>query len=124
MTTTVRVEAHLASSKEVQVFVSGQLHAVLQDGEKTDVYAYDDRLIQVREVEKASAPMPPPAAPFKYGIHQLVTIKISGEAALVIGRAEYANGTQNQYQLRYKNAAGVASEQWWEESTLQAYHGS
>lgn len=53
MTTTVTVHAHCANTKEVHVTISGAPHVVLQDGEKTDVYAYDDRVIEVKEVTKS-----------------------------------------------------------------------
>lgn len=55
MTTTVTVAAHCAPNKEVHVLVSGKPHAVLQNGEKTDVYAYDDRVISISEVLKPEA---------------------------------------------------------------------
>ncbi len=52
MTTTVKVTAHCSSDKEVQIHVSGTIDAVLQDGESKEVYAYDDRVISVKEVLK------------------------------------------------------------------------
>lgn len=56
MTTTVKIEAHCASSKEVKVDISdgGELAETrtLQDGEKIEVYAYDARQITVYEREK------------------------------------------------------------------------
>ncbi|MDO8180179.1 MAG: hypothetical protein Q7T62_18180 [Undibacterium sp.] len=53
MTTSVKVTAHCASTKEVQIHVSGVLDAVLQDGESKEICAYDARVIEVREVLKA-----------------------------------------------------------------------
>jgi len=44
-------------------------------------------------------------------------IKISGEVGEVISHAEHSEHGR-QYLLRYKNNAGVATEQWWDESTL------
>jgi hypothetical protein len=117
MTTTVKVSAHLADTKEVQVLVSGQMRAVLQDGESTEVYAYDNRVIQVREVLKSDKVPPSMQKPFRFDLGDTATIKVSGEQGEVIGRAQYTD-LPNYYQLRYKNAAGVASEQWWEDSTL------
>ena len=52
MTTTVTVKAHCASTKEVIVSVTAEPDRVIQDGEEAEVYAYDDRLISVREVKK------------------------------------------------------------------------
>lgn len=56
MTTTVKVEAHCASNKEVVVEVieakAATQAVVIQDGEKYECYAYDDRQIVVREREK------------------------------------------------------------------------
>lgn len=52
MTTTVKVTAHCASTKEVIIGVATEPDRVIQDGESAEVYAYDDRLITVREVRK------------------------------------------------------------------------
>ena len=55
MTTTVKVEAHCASNKEVKVEIDGGTTGetrTLQDGEKIEVYAYDARRITVYEREK------------------------------------------------------------------------
>lgn len=55
MTTTVKIEAHCSSDKEVFVSVadggSGETF-VLQDGESAERYAYDDREITVKERSK------------------------------------------------------------------------
>ena len=55
MTTNVVVTAHCADTKEVKVSIStestGEVHT-LQDGESGEYYAYDDREIVVKEVEK------------------------------------------------------------------------
>ncbi len=55
MTTTVKVEAHCAGTKEVVIAIddgsTGET-IVLQDGEAREVYAYDARLISVCEREK------------------------------------------------------------------------
>lgn len=55
MTTTVKIEAHCASTKEVviEVFEGDTMQqTVLQDGEADTQYAYDARMITVREREK------------------------------------------------------------------------
>ena len=55
MTTTVKVEAHLSSEKEVRVSINtentGEVY-ILQDGENGEYYVYDDREISVKEVVK------------------------------------------------------------------------
>lgn len=59
MTTTVKIEAHCASTKEVVIEVvedkAASSVAVIQDGEKYECYAYDDRRIVVFEREKLVA---------------------------------------------------------------------
>lgn len=59
---------------------------------------------------------------FQFELQQRVVIAISGEIATVVGRAQYVS-MQDQYQIRYVNAAGCAVEQWWSEDTLQP-HGA
>lgn len=58
MTTTVKVTAHCADNTEVHVRISHPKHPseikVLQDGESVEVYAYDDRIISVKELPKAA----------------------------------------------------------------------
>lgn len=60
MTTSVKVAAHCASTKQVEVSivnrVTGEVHEqfVLQDGEVADRVVYDDREIKVAEVVKAT----------------------------------------------------------------------
>ena len=53
MTTTVTVKVHCADDKEVEVLVSGALSNVLQNGQSIEVFAYDDRVIEVKEVSKS-----------------------------------------------------------------------
>ncbi len=58
MTTTVIVKAHCSSDKEVIVAVENKLYPaddstfILQNGETRELYAYDARVITVREVLK------------------------------------------------------------------------
>lgn len=56
MTTTVKIEAHLSSEKEVQVVITDNEEVteefVLQNGETAERYVYDDRAICVKEVVK------------------------------------------------------------------------
>ncbi|MCW3644081.1 hypothetical protein K6Y74_12650 [Burkholderia cenocepacia] len=56
---------------------------------------------------------------FKFNLRDAVTIAASGETGEVIGRAEYADGS-NQYYIRYKAADGRATESWWSESAITA----
>ena len=59
MTTTVTINAHLSSSKEVKVRVTnaGEVaeEFTLQDGESAYRVVYDDLVIKVEEVEKSEA---------------------------------------------------------------------
>ena len=55
---------------------------------------------------------------FTFDLREQVRIIASGEAGEVIGRAEYTHGNP-QYQLRYKNAVGLAVEQWWPGDALE-----
>ncbi len=56
MTTTVKIEAHLATTKEVRVKITDAGNTIeefaLQDGEKAERYVYDGRGISVVEAEK------------------------------------------------------------------------
>jgi len=55
---------------------------------------------------------------FKYLLGDAVKLQRSGEEGVVIGRAEYATGSENQYQIRYKAADGRQVESWWGESAI------
>lgn len=50
MTTKVTIEACCNDNTEVRVAISDDKDRVLQDGESTEVYAYDSRMIVVQEV--------------------------------------------------------------------------
>lgn len=56
MTTTITVDAHCADNKEVIIVVKDNEsiyeEITLQDGESSEVIAYDDRVITVKEVLK------------------------------------------------------------------------
>lgn len=56
-------------------------------------------------------------AGFRFPLGNTVTIKCSGEAGRVIGRAEYEN-SENSYFVRYRAGDGRAVETWWNESAL------
>jgi hypothetical protein len=56
---------------------------------------------------------------FKFEIFDKVGLANSTEEGVVIGRAEYAEGTRS-YLLRYRDAAGCAKEAWWKEAALCA----
>ena len=55
MTTKVTVEACCSSDKSVSILISDERdnieRIILKDGESTDVYVYDDRVVHVREIE-------------------------------------------------------------------------
>lgn len=55
MTTTVKINAHCDSSKEVKVSITGEHtgeNFTLQDGEAAERVVYDDMELTVREVVK------------------------------------------------------------------------
>ena len=58
MTTTVKVEAHVSSDKEVlmQLTENGKVieEFILQDGEKLEGYVHGDQIVTVQEVVKKS----------------------------------------------------------------------
>lgn len=56
---------------------------------------------------------------FIFAMRSQVSIEVSGEHGIVVGRAEYLNG-EDQYLVRYCNKEGTAVEQWWAESALQS----
>lgn len=58
MTTTVKVSAHCADDKEVQISYSdenGLQQQTIQDGEEFEMVVYDDKTCTVQEVAKQSA---------------------------------------------------------------------
>lgn len=55
---------------------------------------------------------------FSFTLGQRVVITVSGEEGEVIARAEYLQ-SENNYLLRYKDAQGMAREEWWREGALQ-----
>lgn len=55
MTTTITVQAHCDADTEVAISVAdkhGEAPHVLQDGEETTVYVYDERSVTVQERAK------------------------------------------------------------------------
>ena len=54
---------------------------------------------------------------FSFALNDQVVIVASGEAGVVIGRAEYTTAEPS-YQLRYRTAEGRAVEQWWSQDAL------
>lgn len=55
---------------------------------------------------------------FKFGLNQLVTIRVSGEFGAVKARTDYASGSENGYCVHYKAGDGRAVTQWFDESDL------
>lgn len=55
---------------------------------------------------------------FKFDLNAQVIIKTSGERGEIRARAEYADGMENHYYIRYVTADGRATEAWWGESAL------
>ncbi len=54
---------------------------------------------------------------FKFELKQKVLIAPSGESGEIQARSEYA-AAESAYLVRYQQANGVATEQWWQESAL------
>ena len=54
---------------------------------------------------------------FEFEIGAIVRIHVSDEEGRIVGRAQYEY-KDNQYLVRYKNALGIAVEQWWDESAI------
>jgi hypothetical protein len=54
---------------------------------------------------------------FRDKIGDTVTLKLSGETGIVIGRAEYMDAEEG-YLLRYKGADGRQVESWWTNSAI------
>jgi hypothetical protein len=52
VTTTVKVFAHCASTKEVHISLNGAPHAAIQDEQSWEGVVYDDRELSVKEVVK------------------------------------------------------------------------
>lgn len=52
MTTDVKVTAHCASTKEVEIRVNGKLETTLQDTETYSLVVYDNRVVEIKEVLK------------------------------------------------------------------------
>jgi hypothetical protein len=56
---------------------------------------------------------------FKYKLGEKVEVEVSGEAGIIVGRAEYTTAESN-YFLRYKATDGRAVEAWWSEESLKS----
>ena len=56
---------------------------------------------------------------FKYDQGADVVLKKSGDAGEIIGRADYADAS-NQYLIRYVAADGRQVENWWNESAIRS----
>ncbi|WP_028451882.1 hypothetical protein [Chitinilyticum aquatile] len=56
--------------------------------------------------------------PFKFDLNQHVTLAMSGEQGVVIGRAEF-NNREPWYFVRYVNTNGQQTENWQDESALK-----
>ena len=56
---------------------------------------------------------------FRFALGERVKISESGEEGTVIGYAAYQTADPG-FLLRYKDGHGVATEQWWTSSALEA----
>lgn len=59
------------------------------------------------------------AKEFKYGLKDKVKLVESNEAGIVIARAEFLESA-NSYQVRYRAGDGRQTEQWWNETAIEA----
>ncbi len=64
--------------------------------------------------------MPHPAQGkyFAYAHRDIVRIIVSGETGEIVSRMD-STDTSDQYQVRYRDAQGIACERWWAESALE-----
>lgn len=54
---------------------------------------------------------------FAFNLGDQLSLSLSGEAGVVIGRAEFAN-SDDSYLIRYKAGDGRLVEAWWDVSAL------
>ena len=57
---------------------------------------------------------------FAFDLRQVVAIDESGETGTIQARAEYVASENSYYLVRYRQANGVDTEAWWQESALSA----
>lgn len=56
---------------------------------------------------------------FHHKLEDKVSLRLSGEQGIVVGRAEYNNGVRN-YQVRYLAGDGCQRESWFEADAIEA----
>ncbi len=49
-----------------------------------------------------------------------VALALSGEKGIIVGRAEYSDGSEDGYQVRYVDATGHQKQSWFGESAIEA----
>lgn len=126
MTTTITVKANHGWPVDVHgygvdgvpyVNYGGRVAA----GETQDFICHSAMDLRIHEVQphEADTPFafPKDTKHFRFALGESVTLTLSGETGLVIGRAEYANSA-NSYMVRYKTADGRQVESWWTEDAL------
>lgn len=60
-----------------------------------------------------------PMNEFEFELGDKVTLTLSTESGIVIGRAEYLE-SDNQYYVRYLAGDGRQTESWWAEKAIEA----
>lgn len=65
-------------------------------------------------------PKSPHTHTFVFALGDSVMIDASGETGRVIGRAQHDYAADS-YLIRYRDASGRATEQWWTSSALSAF---
>jgi hypothetical protein len=63
------------------------------------------------------------AKKFKFELGAKVKVSISGEAGVIIARAEYERADDTYLVLYKQHGTGSAVEKWWDVSTLEAVEG-
>lgn len=57
---------------------------------------------------------------FVFELNQPVQLSMSREKGVVIGRAEYSGGVPPQYRVRYVDARGCQTTDWFDDTAIQA----
>lgn len=77
--------------------------------------AAKDALAPQAEPAKTEAPATPP----KFALGEHVGLVGSDEVGIIEGRAEYLSANAPKYYVRYRNALGCMTTDWWDEHTLR-----
>lgn len=116
MTTEIIIKAHCSDDKEVEIKVrDGEeiLKTSLQDGESTELYAYDDRTITVREKEKDEAEKWAPVLNSAEAVYGFAAWLTSREEKTVMSSSDdSAHIADLVIMFIEENSLGDVSEKW------------